>query len=109
MSTLIGVGGECVVIRKEVELDSEDTAQKVKTVKEMALRLAFYENDEDKATILEGAIIEDETIYNSAVKEMKIAKIEGHPNIMKYYGNNFEVLNDKLIHITGLKISCILT
>ena len=93
LSRLLGVGGECVVIQKMVEIDSKMT--------ECALRVAPYDNSARKALFDGTDVLDSPEVYKSVhVRELEV-KMLNHKNIIQYFDNSFEVIDGNLCHVTG--------
>jgi len=90
MSNLIGFGGECVVIRKNMEIEGRK--------KYCAIRAARL--NEGPKMLEELGIVQTDTYDRLNVREMAVEKID-HPNIIKYLDNTFEFIDDKFHHLTG--------
>ena len=86
MSSLLGVGGESVVLAVDYGSGPK------------AFRLAYYGDQKDKNEGSELGINEQQKA--AKVNEMRIGKLS-HQNIMKYIDNSFEMVNEELIHITS--------
>ena len=96
MTNLIGLGGECVVIRKKIKIEDDEKVRAIRASKlterpNMFEELGFVETDTyDRLNIRE-----------MAVKELNLELNLGHPNIIKYIDNTFELIDDEFHHLTG--------
>ena len=94
MSNLLGVGGECVVIEKNVKIGKgqEDCALRVSKV-----------NACGKMRLIGGvpALIDVDATYNAVnIPDMSVKELN-HPNIIKYLDNTLELIDNDPHHVTG--------
>jgi len=90
MSTLLGFGGESVVVKKKIKFKD--------TEKDCAIRTSKL-NERPKIHE-ELGIVETDTYDRLNVREMAVEELY-HTNIITYIDNTFEFIDDKFHHLTG--------